>query len=108
MRNWLQAAWDATDPVDVWRFGTLAASLADSRLRNLPSFIGPRSEAARRFGHAIIRRGYQAAQKQTAQRERVLFGWPLPSPDMRTAVHDDLVWFASQGAELAVSATQAQ
>jgi hypothetical protein len=106
MRTWLQAAWDATDSVDVWRFGTLAASLADSRLRHSSPMIGPRSEAAHRFGHAIFRRGYAAAKQQTAQRERVLFGWRLASPDMRSALNDDLARFASEGAALAVPATQ--
>ena len=84
----LQRAAAAVDPVDVWRFGTLATSLADSRFRHAWTALGVRSDAFRPFAPMLWDRALSQVKKRTEERKKTLFGLKAPTGGLQRALQE--------------------
>jgi hypothetical protein len=86
-RHWLEEANRTCDPVDFWRFGTLAVGVADIRclayLRKLAC-----GEVFRSYGAELVDRLKKSAKDRTEKRRKTLFGHSAPRVEIAIALHD--------------------
>ncbi len=70
---WMSRASETTDPLDFWRFGTLAVGVADVRYMSHQDAL-LRSWGIRRFGSSVCERLRQARKRRSKKRSETLFG----------------------------------
>jgi len=88
--HWIKRTCNATEPINFWRFGTLAVGVADWRFnRDLRDFEG--SPCWERFGAELHERLDKAARKRTQSRGGTLFGLKAPDPRLVKALRDDTI-----------------
>jgi hypothetical protein len=76
-RSWYDSAINSRDGVDFWRYTVLVEELVDARYRRWRS-LEPRDEL-RPYMSVLHERLQKAAEKQSAERKKVLFGVKVPS-----------------------------
>jgi hypothetical protein len=79
--EWLQAAANATDAIDFWRFATLTEGVADRRImRTLRELEG--SSWLQRYGEALRTTLTDAQESRSKKRKATLFGAKAPDRDL--------------------------
>jgi hypothetical protein len=76
-RHWLDAAAEAEDPVDFWRFSKLAEGVCDIRVIGVFWDVAT-GEFFRRHGADVLERLRTAAEQRTKKRSDALFGLKAP------------------------------
>lgn len=88
MVHWLKEAASSESCVDVWRFGTLASDLADSRFRQSWRELEKRSPTFDLFAPMLWERSLMRAERRQQKRKDTLFGLKSPPEDLRIALRD--------------------
>jgi hypothetical protein len=84
-RHWLESLGEAKDPIDFWRYGTLAESICDLRFHR----VFPNAEAndlLQMFGTDLYRRMTSKAKERAQKLCQTLFGFKAPEAEIATAV----------------------
>ena len=86
-RHWLECLERAKDPIDFWRYGTLAETICDVRvLRVFPKSIA--SDLLYVFGTDLYRRMNDKAKERSKKLRQTLFGLKAPETEIAAAVSD--------------------
>jgi len=86
-RHWLECLERANDPIDFWRYGTLAETICDSRfLRVFPKATA--SDLLHMFGTDLYRRMKKKAEERSKKLRQTLFGLKAPEAEIAAAISD--------------------
>jgi hypothetical protein len=87
-RHWLEQAASAVDPIDFWRFGTLASGVVDIRfMASWRRF--PTTEVIRSYGADLHVRLKKAAMERLKKGRDTLFGHRAPREDIASLLRDE-------------------
>jgi hypothetical protein len=86
-RHWLECLERANDPIDFWRYGTLAETICDLRfLRVFPKATS--SDLLHVFGTDLYRRMKKKAEERSKNLRQTLFSLKAPEAEIAAATSD--------------------
>jgi len=85
--HWLERAASAVDPVDFWRFGTLASGVVDIRFVAWWCSL-PTTELIKSYGADLHARLKRAATERLKKGRETLFGQRAPQEDIAILIRD--------------------